>query len=86
MVFPRTDRNERLLTRAQQMAEHPVFADRQAMRVIALDKLAHETARSSFPGSRLRRLGPVMRERRTGRYQKFGLGLQDIARDLIQPV
>ena len=85
MVFPRTDRNERLLTRARQMAEHPVFAGRPPMREIALDKLAHETARSSFPESRLRRLDPVMRERRTGRYQKFGLGLQDIARARAVP-
>lgn len=86
MIFSRTDRNARLLARATQMAEHPVFATRPAMREIAIDKLAHETARWNFPASRLRRLGPVLRERRTGRYQRFGLGIQDIARDLIQPV
>jgi hypothetical protein len=86
MIFSRTDRNARLLARATQMAEHPVFATRPAMREIAIDKLAHETARWNFPASRLRRLGPVLRERRTGRYQRFGLGIQDIARDLVQPV
>jgi glycosyltransferase involved in cell wall biosynthesis len=86
MVFPRTDRNARLLERASQMAEHPVFVDRPEMREVALDKLAHETARWNYPASRTRRWGAVSRERKTGRYRRFGLGFQDIARDLIQPV
>jgi glycosyltransferase involved in cell wall biosynthesis len=85
MIFSRTERNARLLARATQMAEHPVFVTRPEMKEIALDKLGHETARWNFPASRLRRLGPVLRERRTGRYRRFGLGFQDIARDLIQP-
>jgi hypothetical protein len=84
-IFPRTDRNARLLARATQMAEHPVFVTRPDKREIALDKLAHETARWNFPASRFRRLGPVLREHQTGRYRRFGLGFQDIARDLIQP-
>lgn len=86
MIFPRTDRNARLLARATEMAEHPVFVDRPDMAAVALDKLAHETARWNYPASRWRRFGPVTRERKTGRYRRFGLGLQDIARDLIQPV
>ena len=86
MVFPRTERNARLLARATEMAEHPVFSERPDMRAIALDKLAHESARWDFPASRLRRWGAVNRERKTGRYRRFGLGFQDIARDLIQPV
>lgn len=86
MVFPRTERNARLLERATQMAEHPVFADTTDARDIAHEKLAHETARSNYPASRVRRWGAIVHERKTGRYRRFGLGFQDIARDLIQPV
>ncbi len=86
MIFSRTERNARLLDRATQMAEHPVFVDRPQMHAVALDKLAHESARSQYPASRWRRFAPISRERATGRYRRFGLGLQDIARDLIQPV
>jgi hypothetical protein len=51
-----------------------------------LDKLAHERVRSSLPLRRAARLGPVVREWRTGRYGRFGLGAQDVLRDLVQPV
>lgn len=86
LIFPRTERNERLYERAQQMVSHPVFADSASARPIALEKFAHETVRRNLPASRWRRIRPVLRERTTGRYRNFGLGLADIARDLIQPV
>ncbi|WP_164990415.1 glycosyltransferase family 2 protein [Agromyces albus] len=85
---PRTERNERLLARASALSERlPQLATRNPMvaeRV--LDKLAHERVRSSLPSRRVARLGPVVREWRTGRYDRFGLGAQDVLRDLVQPV
>jgi hypothetical protein len=48
-------------------------------------KLAHEELRSGLPVSRLRRLGPVLREWRRGGYRHYGLGAQDVLRDLVQP-
>jgi len=48
-------------------------------------KLAHEDARSELPAARLRRIRPLVQEMRTGRYTTFGLGMQDVLRDLVQP-
>ncbi|MBT2500295.1 glycosyltransferase family 2 protein [Agromyces sp. ISL-38] len=85
---PRTERNARLLARASALGERlPLVATRDPMvaeRV--LDKLAHERVRSSLPAHRAARLGPVVREWRTGRYGRYGLGAQDVLRDLVQPV
>lgn len=84
---PRTGRNERLLRRARSLAERfeqlPVGPERLAA---VREKLAHEEARSRLPAARIRRLGPVLREWRTGRYRTHGLGAQDVLRDLVQPV
>ncbi|TFD19488.1 hypothetical protein [Cryobacterium sp. TMS1-13-1] len=49
-------------------------------------KLAHETRRSTLPASRLLRVGPIVLCWRAGDYSRFGLGLQDALRDLVQPV
>ncbi|BDZ65795.1 glycosyltransferase family 2 protein [Agromyces mangrovi Wang et al. 2018] len=85
---PRDARNARLLARAEALAERlpelpGIAPDRVAA---AADKLAHERVRSALPEARWRRVGPVLREWRTGRYGRFGLGAQDILRDLVQPV
>ncbi len=85
---PRDARNARLLARARALAERlpalPGVSPERAGH--ARDKLAHEQARSALPASRLRRIAPVLREWRTGRYARHGLGAQDILRDLVQPV
>jgi len=89
----RAERNGRLLARAAALAERlPAIAGR-AQRVapefvatVAGDKLAHERARSGLPAARAARVGPVLREWRTGRYTRYGLGAQDVLRDLVQPV
>jgi hypothetical protein len=87
LIFPRTERNLRLYRRAQQMSEHPFFQQANTDAYLAArGKLEHETARRQLPASRINRIKPIVREMRTGRYKKFGLGSQDIARDLIQPV
>lgn len=85
---PRAERNARLLARAEDLAQRLRTIDSATERQIAAvdDKLAHERARHSYPAARLRRVAPVMREARTGRYRRYGLGIQDILRDLVQPV
>ena len=87
LVFPRTDRNNRLFARAQAMNSHPYFLNDQGdAHNAAAGKLAHERARQELPAKRLKRIRYVLEEKRTGRYDTFGLGLQDVVRDLIQPV
>jgi glycosyltransferase involved in cell wall biosynthesis len=86
---PRSARNDRLFARAEAMTEHVVFGsgadDVAGLRSIAQGKLAHEIARRSYPASRFRRWGPIIREIKTGGYRLYGLGAQDIIRDFLQP-
>jgi len=49
-------------------------------------KLAHEVMRGAIPAARARRIAPVLREWRSGAYDRFGRGAQDVLRDLVQPV
>lgn len=87
LVFPRTERNARLLARAQAMSSHPFFLNNEKdAHTAASGKLAHELARQELPGQRFRRIKQVLKEKRTGRYDTYGLGMQDVVRDLIQPV
>lgn len=89
LAAPRTSRNARLLERAIDLAERlpKLEAGNQASQVYAAQqKLAHEVARSAYAASRFRRIAPVLREMTTGRYATYGLGLQDVLRDLVQPV
>ena len=85
---PRTARNARLLTRAQELAERvpELGGGDSRVEAEAAAKLAHEVMRQGIPASRLRRIGPVWREWRTGAYARYGLGAQDVLRDLVQPV
>lgn len=85
----RTARNRRLLSRAEALAERmpQLQPSPGAERVrLAQQKLAHERRRSAYPAGRLRRIAPVWRAWRAGGYRRFGLGAQDVLRDLIQPV
>lgn len=87
LIFSRTERNAKLFNRAEQMNKHSFFQDQNPeAHKAAIGKLAHEVARQGLPQARLKRIKPVIKEMRTGRYSDFGLGYQDIARDLIQPV
>ena len=85
---PRTARNARLLARAQDLAERlPAIAGgRPEVEAEVQAKLAHERMRQGIPASRLRRLPSVWREWRSGAYGRYGLGAQDVLRDLVQPV
>ncbi|SDO40392.1 Glycosyltransferase involved in cell wall bisynthesis [Cryobacterium flavum] len=86
---PRTARNARLLARAAALQERASgFEPAASASVLALidAKLAHEARRSALPAARLLRVGPIVRGWRAGDYCRFGLGLQDVLRDLVQPV
>jgi len=88
LTAPGYVRNRRLLERAEALAERAgslgvVEADRIAA---VADKVQHERVRSGLSVHRALRIVPVLRELRTGRYGRYGGGLQDVARDLIQPL
>jgi hypothetical protein len=84
---PRTERNAQLFDRARDLAERlPGIAGHDAgVEAAVRGKLAHEIMRQAIPAGRLRRLGPVWREWRTGAYDRYGRGAQDVLRDLVQP-
>lgn len=82
LTAPRGPRNSRLLDRSRQLVERFPSGSFAA---VARDKLGHEEARSAYPARRIRRVGAIWRELRTGRYRRFGGGSQDVLRDLVQP-
>jgi hypothetical protein len=84
---PRRVRNQRLVTAfdalAERLAALPVDP---AVLAKARAKAAHEHVRNALPAARVRRIAPVLREVRTGRYSSCGRGAPDVLRDLVQPV
>ncbi|WP_353055610.1 glycosyltransferase family 2 protein [Leucobacter sp. CX87] len=85
---PRTERNLRLYRRAQELP--PVL---EALPNVpaeyveaAREKLAFEEARQAYPEARILRAAPIFRQLRLGRYSKYGTGLKDAVRNLLQPV
>lgn len=85
---PREARNRGLVERAAALVSRlellglgvaPGSADR------ARAKLAHERARLALPARRFQRVLPILRELSAGRYSRYGRGLQDVLRDLVQP-
>ena len=86
---PRTARNARLLARAQALQERAALLQpAPSARTLALidAKLAHERRRSTLPALRPARLAAVFAGWRAGDYSRYGLGLQDVLRDLAQPL
>ena len=86
---PRTARNQRLLARAEALhSRAPGFTPQPSAENLRLidAKLAHERVRSALPAARLRRMRPIVLELWSGRYHRYGLGLHDVLRDLVQPV
>ena len=49
-------------------------------------KIEHQRFRAALPPRRLARCLPVLREALTGRYNKFGRGVQGVVRDLFESV
>lgn len=88
LTEPGRARNERLYTRAHALRERFAENDDVPRELVWLaeQKLAHESMRRYLSPRRVRRLIPVIRELRTGRYQRYGRGLLDAARDLLQPL
>lgn len=84
----RTNRNNALLKRAESLY---FFVQRNKERyskeviISVANKLEHEIFRTGLPEKRIRRILPVISELRKGRYSKFGNGLKDAFRDLLQP-
>lgn len=85
---PREERNEHLLVRAESLVHRidelapEISAKRRTFAVLKLD---HERMRYALPDKRPARFGPVIVEWMRGRYGRFGLGAQDVLRDLVQP-
>jgi len=90
LLEPRGQRYDYLAARSQTLLERaPALvanAAHSAEKLAALEnKSEHQRIRQALPAARIRRVGPVVREWRTGRYGRFSRGAADIARDLLQP-
>lgn len=86
--LPRAARNARLLARASALHDRaPHFVPAPSVEILSKieAKLGHEQMRSALPAARIRRVAPVAREWRMGGYTQFGLGIQDVLRDIVQP-
>lgn len=85
---PRTERNRRLFLRAEALA--PRIAELEGIsaeyRSMVEEKLAFERARQAYPEARIKRIMPILRQLRLGRYNVYGTGLKDAVRNLLQPV
>jgi glycosyltransferase involved in cell wall biosynthesis len=84
----RTARNARLLARAGELVDRlRALGGLTSASVLAEaeGKLAHERLRSALPASRVRRVPPITRELLGGRYRRYGRGIIDAGRDLLQP-
>ena len=86
MEEPRKERNRILLLRAEQLASRlqKLKADPRLVS-LARTKVRHEAFRSSLLANRLFRVVPVLVRAGGGWYRHFGMGAQDVLRDLIQP-
>ena len=55
----------------------------QALRQVA-ESIAHQRLRRDLPEAHIERIGPVLREATSGRYQRFSRGWSSIAIDLAK--
>jgi hypothetical protein len=89
LTVPRTARNGRLLSRAEVLQQRASrFEPAVSAAVLALidAKFAHERMRSALSPHRMLRVAPIVRAWSRGDYTRFGLGGQDVLRDLVQVV
>ncbi|MCI0158217.1 glycosyltransferase family 2 protein [Leifsonia shinshuensis] len=87
LTASRAARNARLLARAEDLflrVSADGSADRQLVAVLEA-KVVHERIRSGYPAARPLRIVPVVRQALTGAYTRYGGGLRDVLRDLVQP-
>jgi Glycosyl transferase family 2 len=88
LLEPGGERNATLLARTE-----AVLAGVEAIRDrvpdwaydLAAGSAQHERVRTSYPTNRILRAGHVMREARTGAYERFARGRKDVLLDLVQP-
>ena len=94
LMHPRTERNKRLFLRAQALDERidnlssptdGAKADPK-YREMAHQKYRFEQARQAYPEARLKRIAPILTQLRAGNYSRYGTGLKDAVRNLLQPV
>lgn len=88
MTEPRAQRNARLLTRAEQLpARLEALGAAVHPEAVALSrrKLENERRRSALPTGRLARIPSVAAAQLRGDYRRFGRGMLDALRDVIQP-
>jgi len=84
----RTERNARLLARSRELVERLEQLGAEIPTAVlgeARAKLAHESMRSSLPAGRVPRAPAVARELLSCRYARYGRGILDAGRDLLQP-
>jgi len=89
MLEPGGSRTARLVARAGELVDRFASgAPEVSPEVLAAarDKLAHEQVRSSLKPHRAARIIPLLREWGTGRYNTYGRGAADLARDVLQPL
>ncbi|WP_349236135.1 glycosyltransferase family 2 protein [Cryobacterium sp. BB307] len=83
---PRSERNRRLLSRAEALHDRLTEADAPEKAIdAAARKVEHEKHRSALPRARALRIVPVIAAAIRGRYSRFGRPRYDLIRDLIQP-
>jgi glycosyltransferase involved in cell wall biosynthesis len=84
---PRSQRNRRLLVRAESLAErYPTTGDvPSAVAAQIAGKLRYERARSALPAARVARIPAIVAATVRGEYHRYGRGLQDVLRDTVQP-
>lgn len=84
LVAPRASRYRTLLGRRESLlAQLRGICAPEVAIIKAEAALAHEEFRSSLPTSRTLRILPIMRERRTGRYDSVDYGNREVLRDLL---
>jgi hypothetical protein len=82
-----SERSTRLYGRAAQLASFIQAAEGipDEYRKMVSQKLRFEEMRSHYPQKRLRRVPHILRQLLLGNYNKFGTGLKDAVRNLLQP-
>ncbi len=85
MSEPRADRNARLLLRAEQLPPRleQLGADPHLIASVR-EKLSHEEMRSSLSANRPKRVIPITEALIRRRYQRYGRGVMDAIRDVLQ--
>lgn len=85
LIHPRTERNRQLLKRSEDLnlkSRERGFPEATQLKI--QEKLTYEINRSHYPSNRIKRIAPIAKSIFSMSYKKYGLGCQDILRDLVQ--